>query len=100
MSLLEAYALGKPVIGANIGGIPEMIKVGETGLLFSSSKVIELAECLTQLNTAGSSELEAMGRAAKEFVSASYSPGRYFNDMLGLYRELGCSAEVVVPQVS
>ena len=39
LSVLEAYATGKPVIGANIGGIPELIRDGETGALFKSGDV-------------------------------------------------------------
>ena len=38
VSVLEGYALGKPVIGARIGGIPELILENETGVSFVSSK--------------------------------------------------------------
>ena len=41
-SIMEAMALGKPVIGANIGGIPELIEYGKTGLLFKSGNVNDL----------------------------------------------------------
>ncbi len=34
VSILEAFALGKPVVGADIGGIPELIEEGGDGLLF------------------------------------------------------------------
>ena len=39
MSVLEAYALGKPMIGAQIGGIPELIQNGDTGLCFRAGDV-------------------------------------------------------------
>ena len=39
ISVLEALAFGKPVVGARIGGIPEMIDEGVNGYLF------ELGEC-------------------------------------------------------
>jgi glycosyltransferase involved in cell wall biosynthesis len=32
--VIEAFALGKPVVGARIGGIPELVRDGETGLTF------------------------------------------------------------------
>ena len=35
-SVLESISLGTPVLGANIGGIPELIRVGRTGEIFSS----------------------------------------------------------------
>lgn len=44
MSVLESQALGTPVIGANIGGIPELIDDGHTGLLFESGNVYALKE--------------------------------------------------------
>lgn len=68
LSVIESQTLGTPVIGANIGGIPELIKDKQTGLLFKSGnaqdlrlKILELynnrdelqlmsEECLNQKN--------------------------------------------------
>ena len=41
-SVMESQMYGTPVLGANIGGIPELIKVGETGELFESGSSKEL----------------------------------------------------------
>ena len=41
-SVMESQMYGTPVLGANIGGIPELIKVGETGELFESGNREEL----------------------------------------------------------
>lgn len=49
MVILEAHALGKPVIGANIGGIPEGIDENENGLLFEPGNVEQLAEKIRYL---------------------------------------------------
>ena len=67
VSLLEAYALGKPVIGADIGGIPEMI-TAETGWLFTSGNTAELAQCLDTVNALPSGQIAAMGSAARDLV--------------------------------
>lgn len=40
---------GTPVLGANIGGIPELIRVGETGELFESGNCEELEREITAL---------------------------------------------------
>ena len=40
---------GTPVLGANIGGIPELIRVGETGELFESGNIRELKKQLCSL---------------------------------------------------
>jgi len=43
-TVVEAMALGKPVIGARIGGIPEMVIDNYTGLLFEPGNATQLAE--------------------------------------------------------
>jgi glycosyltransferase involved in cell wall biosynthesis len=89
MSVLESYALGKPVIGARIGGIPELVIEGETGWCFTSGSVEELADILTQTNKKSSTELATIGRAARDFVSTKFSRSVYLDQVLGVYSGLG-----------
>lgn len=44
MAVLEAYACGVPVIGSDMGGIPELIEEGKTGYIFKARDVDDLAE--------------------------------------------------------
>ena len=44
MVILEAYACGIPVVGSNLGGIPELIEEGKTGFIFKANDEKELAE--------------------------------------------------------
>ncbi len=48
-SVMESQLYGTPVIGANIGGIPELIRAGETGLLFNSGDADELCDKIHQI---------------------------------------------------
>ena len=48
-SVMESQMFGTPVLGADIGGIPELIRVGETGELFESGNVTELKEKINSL---------------------------------------------------
>jgi len=89
MSVLEAYACGKPVIGAQIGGIPEMVRADETGLLFGSGKTDELADSMHRLAVMPDDAVAGMGRAARQYVSTTFTHQRYLNEMLALYAELG-----------
>jgi glycosyltransferase involved in cell wall biosynthesis len=43
-TVLETYAMSRPVIGSRMGGIPELIDDGETGLLFEAGNAADLAE--------------------------------------------------------
>lgn len=92
MSLLESYALGKPVIGARIGGIPEMILEGKTGWIFESQNVDDLVACLEKVMTTGKSEMVSIGESGRDYVEKTFSRQRYVDSMLALYRELGVKA--------
>ena len=48
-SVMESQMYSTPVLGANIGGIPELIRVGETGELFESGNVNELTDKIRSL---------------------------------------------------
>ena len=89
MSVLEAFALGKPVIGADIGGIPELIEHGSTGWTFESGHVEELAFTLSHVAALADSRLQDMGRCARRTVEQRFAPERYVAQMLELYAGLG-----------
>lgn len=89
MSVLESYAMGKPVIGARIGGIPEMVREGETGALFESGNVDELAGQLRRFTEMPDRAVAEMGAAAREYVAQTFTAERYLNEMLALYASLG-----------
>ncbi len=89
MSLLEGYALGKPVIGARIGGIPELIRENETGITFTSGDVGSLSAALRNMAEREDAEVEAMGRCARQWVENAFSADTYRERILQTYRELG-----------
>jgi len=89
MSVLEAFALGKPVIGARIGGIPELIKEGETGFVFTSGDADDLASVLERVAGLSADRLRVMSRAARALVESRFTEDRYFAEVSAVYRELG-----------
>jgi glycosyltransferase involved in cell wall biosynthesis len=89
MSVLESFALGKPVIGARIGGIPEMIDEGDNGWCFDSGNVAALAERLSEVAALPDQRIAAMGRAARADVETRFNRQAYLGSMLGLYGKLG-----------
>lgn len=89
ISLLEAFALGKPVIGARIGGIPEMIEEDRNGKLFASGNVEALAERLSELARASDATLLSMGMRSREMVESRFSAASHLRALTSLYKDLG-----------
>lgn len=92
VSILEAYALGRPVIGTDIGGIPELIKPGETGLIAAPGDPDDLAGALNAMNQFSASERKEMGERGRAWVNQEFSRGAFFERTLDLYRGLGISS--------
>ncbi len=88
ISVLEAYAMGRPVIGANIGGIPELIRRDETGDIFESGNPESLAEVLTAFFQSKPSTLAEMGRLGRIWVEDHFSTAPHNRILLGLYCSL------------
>jgi glycosyltransferase involved in cell wall biosynthesis len=89
LAVLEAYAAGKPVLGARIGGIPELIEEDRTGWLFEAGNADDLAMQLARVAAAPETLLGAMGREARARVERDFSRQRYVDAILALYRSLG-----------
>ncbi len=88
MSVLESLALGKPVIGARIGGIPELIVHGENGWLFESGSVDDLAARLAAVADLADARLTEIARASRDGVERESSTSLYRDRMNNLYREV------------
>jgi glycosyltransferase involved in cell wall biosynthesis len=89
ISVMEASALSRPIIGAAIGGIPELIRENETGFVFQSGDVDALAAVLERVQRFDAARLRRMGRAGREWMRADFSPAAYRDRMLNLYHEIG-----------
>ena len=84
MILLEAMLQGKPVIASRIGGIPEIVDDGKTGLLFEPGNHEDLARKIKKLWD--NPELcRKMGQAGREKVLKEYSPEKYYSRLMGVY---------------
>jgi glycosyltransferase involved in cell wall biosynthesis len=89
ISVMESSAMARPVIGADIGGIPELIRVGETGFVFTSGDVDSLAEVLSKVRALPTSTLQRMGTAGREWMRSEFSPAAYRERMFSLYEDIG-----------
>ncbi|MFH0973050.1 MAG: glycosyltransferase family 4 protein [Patescibacteria group bacterium] len=84
LSILESFALGKSVIASKIGGIPELIKHSETGLLFEPGNAKDLAnkiECL--LNRPD--KIIKMGQNALKIVREKFNADEHYKKLIKIY---------------
>ena len=86
MTVLEAFAYGKPVVGANIGGIPEMVIEGKTGRLFESGDAGDLREKIADLVSVPS-RVKEMGMKAREMVENRHNGAQHYKNLMKVYED-------------
>ena len=85
--ILEIAAVGKAVIGSNIGGIPTLIEDGKSGLLFECGNSDELC---TKINSIIDDDilLDKYGEQLKKNILKTYSFDENIDKMIQLYRNM------------
>jgi glycosyltransferase involved in cell wall biosynthesis len=87
LAVLESGLAGTPVLGAAIGGIPELIVPGVTGELFRPDDVADLSAKLAAM-LADTDRLARQGEAARQFAATHFSLSRHFDSLTGLFVEI------------
>ncbi|MFN3527797.1 MAG: glycosyltransferase family 4 protein [Candidatus Altarchaeaceae archaeon] len=83
--IIESFARGTPVIGSNIGGIPEVIKEGHNGFLFEPGNVEQLKQILENI-IENPEQLKELSKNAFESAK-QYSMDKYIEKLLDIYKE-------------
>jgi glycosyltransferase involved in cell wall biosynthesis len=86
-AVLEAFALGKPVIASDIGGLPELVQDGVTGLLVEPGSARDLARAINRL-VAHPEEAAEMGRNARGRVEKEFDSQTHYDRIIRLYGSL------------
>ena len=86
LAVVEPMARGKPVVATNVGGIPEIILHGVTGLLVPPGDQSALANAIGSLleNRAAAA---AMGRRAQRIVAERFTPDNQLSRFVALVAE-------------
>jgi glycosyltransferase involved in cell wall biosynthesis len=84
---VEAMLLGKPVIGTNTGGTPEIIKDGRTGLLYRQGDPVHLADRIAEL-LANPTQAAEMGPSARQAAQSRFSVEQYVDGVEAIYRRI------------
>jgi glycosyltransferase involved in cell wall biosynthesis len=93
VSLIEAMASAKPVVATRVGGVPDLVEDGITGLLVPPENPAALAKAMESL-LADSVRRRVFGEAGRERVYPAFSAKRLLRDMDQLYTDLVSRTDV------
>ena len=86
-SILETLAIGKPVIGSNMGGIPELIDDNENGFIYKYDNIDELSNKM-KLLFEDKKLVEKFSKKSKELAKEKYSRDNYYNELMNIYKKV------------
>lgn len=84
LAVLEAQAMGLPVVVTRVGGLPDIVEHNRTGILVDPQHPAELAEAICGF-LANPAHAWDMGRAARIFVEKNYSSAKMVRLTLDMY---------------
>lgn len=82
---IEAISIGKILIGAAIGGIPELIEEGKNGYLFPSGDVKALRKCITEVSLLPEPELKKMREYSRELFEKRFTAAIHYEKLMEQY---------------
>jgi glycosyltransferase involved in cell wall biosynthesis len=87
MSIIEAMRSGKPVVATTVGGIPDMIETGVSGILVDPGAPNEIASAILKLKN-NESLLRNMGIGARKAFEAGFGTSRVVREIRRIYEEM------------
>lgn len=87
MTIIEAYSVGTPVIGAKIGGIPEIVVEGKTGIQFESGNANDLRSKVLLADGHTAEEYTKQSAGALKFAQENLSLESYYPRLIAFYNQ-------------
>jgi len=85
-SILEAFAVGKPVIASNLGGMSELINNSKGGILVPPGDISALAKAMRWILT-HEKQAEQMGSSAREYAAKEHSAQIHYERLMHIYKK-------------
>jgi len=93
VALLEGMSLGKPAVTSRIGGIPELVLDGETGIIVPPGDVRALAAAILRL-LQDPAKAERLGRNARRRYEAGYTSDVMARRIESLFEQVYASPRI------
>ena len=88
LSVIESLAVGTPVIGSNIGGIPELINGNKNGFLFDAFQTRSLVKTIDQAWSLNLENYRALSYSSRLFAKNNCSQEAHYNKLINIYNTL------------
>jgi len=86
--VLQAFAAGKPVIGSERGGIPELVNDGPHGWLFDPLDADALANRMREVSELPDAAIQDIGTAVQTYVAAQFNDEKIYRDLRRIYKRV------------
>ena len=86
-SVMETLAIGKPVIGANIGGIPELVQDDKTGFVYKFDDIDDLSNKM-KIFFEDPNLAKKYGKNAKEEAKELYGKENHYQKIVNIYKKI------------
>ena len=86
-SAIESLQLGRPIIGADIGGIPELVR--NNCVLFKSGDITDLHDALVKFENMNEQEYINMKKASIQLFNETYTKEVHYKMLRDVYKKLG-----------
>ena len=90
-SLLEAAAMGRPLVATDVPGCRHLVDEGVTGFLCEAKNAASLADALQKMVHASPAERQAMGETARKRVQAEFSESLVIRAYLDALEQVGAA---------
>ncbi len=91
VTVLEGFMAAKPVIAARMGGLPYIVEDGQSGLLFDSGKVDQLAKQIQRLADDPAGAVR-MGARARDLSETKYGPEQGYSNLMNIFSQVQVNA--------
>lgn len=88
MTIIEAYSLSVPVIGSNIGGIPEIVADGVTGFLFNPFDVDSMVEAIDRAESLSDDDIASFSANAFDFYLKNFDGEACYQHLVNFYKSV------------
>ena len=87
MAIVEAYSFGVPVIGSNLGGIPEIVLNDKTGYIFEAKDSTELSTVILKAAKLDQKTYVNLSNNAFEFAIQNFNSEKYSKKLIEIYKQ-------------